>query len=341
MKTTARALLHGLTACGGLAAALLLVGATRSEAVPFLRPVPPDGYVAQRARHATVYAPTDGAAREGQREIRHARQRFRELFGAEPVRLTVVLADDPAQFKGMDLAPLRRGGTALLPFVTRAHLDARSDMEWSDGASALAQSTTTALRRRSSGSLAEAKPLAHEACHLYVAAFARRVADAPTRGGRAYGHAALPDWYDESIATLCESSASRAARRRHLLDSEERRIPLSRFMRMPHPLSAPEVLQRLRVDTSTPGVHFIPAEQARELLPGGGVAMFYAQAHSLGEFIAERGGPRALHALGRALAKGQTPEQALAEAHRAAPELPATVADLEAAWLLWLEPPPR
>lgn len=334
-------LLHGLTACGGLATALLLMGAVRSEAVPFLRPAPPDGYVAQRTRAATVYAPTDDDALEGQREIRHARARFRDLLGAEPVRLAVVLADDPAQFKQMDLAPLRTGGAALLPFVTRAHLDAHATPAGNNGTAALAHATSTALRRTPSGSLAEVKPLAHEACHLYVAALADRVADGPTRNGRAYGHAALPDWYDESVATLCESSTSRAARRRHLREHGERRIPLSRFMRMPHPLSAPELLQRIGVDTRTPGVHFIPAEQARELLPGGGAAMFYAQAHSLGEFIVERGGPRAFHALGRALAKGQTPEQALAEAHRAAPELPATAAELEAAWLRWLDSPPR
>lgn len=328
-------LLHGLTAVGGLAAALLLTGAVRGEAVPYLRPKAPEGYVAERTLHTTVYAPTPLAAREGQRELRYARERFRDLFGEKPVSMAVVLANDPEQFRGMDVRPLQRRGGAFLPFVTRAHLDARAGLSATD----TADGETTTAYRAASGRLTRVKPLAHEACHLFVAALADRVTEPWARTGRAYGHAALPDWLDEAAATLCESNEGRATRRRHFRANLHRRIPLREFANMPHPLSADEVLDRLGIDRSQgqTGVHFIPAEQARKVLPGTSVAMFYAQSLSLGEFILHRGGPDAMLSLVRPLANGRTLEQALREARRAAPGLPATVDELEVEWIRWVE----
>ena len=50
-----------------------------------------------------------------------------------------------------------------------------------------------------------ARPLSHEAGHLFLLAHARAVLpDAPATPQAEYGSAALPDWIDEAFATLCE-----------------------------------------------------------------------------------------------------------------------------------------
>ena len=284
-------LLHGLTAFGGIACAMLLVGLFRGTPLPFSR-----------------------------QEVRYAWERFRTLFGESPAELVVVLADDPRQLREMNTASLQRQGATLLPFVTRAHLNAHAG-EPGDGPST------------------ELKPLAHEACHLYVAALANRVANAPADPRDSYGHRALPDWFDETAATLCESTEGRAARRRQFRASLHRRIPLREFERMPHPLSDAKLLERLAADRP-PGqvwVQVSSSDEMKRLLPDTNAGVFYSQALSLGEFLAERGGPGALRGLVRPLAEGKTLDQALAEARRDAPGLPATVEALEAEWIRWVE----
>lgn len=310
-------LLQGLTAVGGSACAMLLVALSGNFALSFsLTPVP-EGFVASRAAHVTVYAPSAVAAREGQREVLHARERFHLLFGVSPADLVVVLVDDPGRFRHLDTAPFGHPKARFLPFVTPAHLH-----------SARGESGTPET---------EVKPLAHEACHVYVGALADQIAAAPA-GRRGYGHSALPDWFDEAAATLCESADARAVRRRQFRASLDRRIPLREFEGTPHPLRG-EVWKRFGSDTlvGKVGVQVIPADQIRRLLPGTNAELFYSQALALGEFITEHGGPGVLGSLARALANGRTLDQALLEARRSAPGLPATVDELEVAWVHWVE----
>lgn len=311
--------LHGLAGIAGLACALLASSWLGGIILPFSAAAAPPGFVVHRSAHAVIYAPSADAAREGQEEVRYARTRFRELFGAAPANLVVVLADDPGQFRRLDTESLRLRGAGFLAFVTRAHLDA-----WAG--------------RPLGRTRAEIRPLAHEACHVYVAALAGPVAAAPAAGG-SYGHPTLPDWFDEAAATLCESPAGRAERHRQLRELLGQRIPLRELGRMRHPLSDGKVLERLGIRPSPGhvGVHVVPGTEMRRLLPGTGADMFYAQALSLGEFLAERGGPGALGSLARPLAGGRTLDQALGEARQSAPGLPGSLDELEAEWLRWVE----
>jgi hypothetical protein len=53
-------------------------------------------------------------------------------------------------------------------------------------------------------------------------------------------HSRIPDWFDEAVATLCESASTRSIRARAMAQSIDRRIPLAEFFTMKMPLNSPE-----------------------------------------------------------------------------------------------------
>lgn len=185
---------------------------------------------------------------------------------------------------------------------------------------------------------AEGKTLAHEVCHQFVAGEADRAPRPRSAPSGSYGHDALPDWWDEMAATLCESPAAAARRRAYLRASLGERIPLAVLSRMRHPVSVAMSVRRSgSAPASTEGlpVQVLRGEAARELLRDMNAPMFYAQSLSLGEFISERGGPAALSALTRSLASGRSLDESLHQTSRSAPSLPRSVEQLEAEWLRW------
>lgn len=405
----------------GAAAALLTLAAVRGGDFPLSSPTPPAGYLAAEADAYTVYAPNATALREGVEEVEFARWSFRRYFGAEPSRIVVVLADSPAAFRTLDLERLRRGGTAFLPFVTRARVALPDDEDHLialDGG-VLLQSVEGVLRVMAAGQSggrdaglrvgdelvalngipgttrdslirgfqaialgervrldlrrdghplrigyrkgpeaagaaqvhlqaaaqfrAESKTLAHEVCHQLVAAHVTRSLRQRTTSPRGYGHPALPDWVDEMAATLCESPASRDRRRGYLRANLQERIPLAELTRMEHPVS---VAVRSRAAGSplpeTLGgspVIILRGEEARALLRKMNAPLFYSEALSVGEFILQRGGSRALRTMTEDLARGRTLDQALRRASSMAPNLPPSVPELERAWVHWLATP--
>lgn len=303
-------LLHGVSATVGVVCALTLL--------PWQRSAAPEGFVENRAFRTTVYAPSAAAARVGQQEVQYARQRFQHLFGRAQTEVTVILVDQPEHFRHISTIGIARRGTRILPFVTQTHRQLN--------------------RGSNSGTPLDMKPLAHEACHIYISALTDKVAKAPAVPDRAYGHHALPDWFDEAAATLCESKEGRAKRRQQFRAGVERRIPLREFERMRHPLSQLTAIGRLSADAGAAGmgIRYIPAAEAKKQLPVDDAQAFYAQALSLSEFIAYRGGPHVLQQLIEPLANGRTLDQALRQVHHTAPNLPATIDELEREWLHWV-----
>jgi PDZ domain len=187
--------------------------------------------------------------------------------------------------------------------------------------------------------ITQAKTLSHEACHNYVAGYAEDLPGGRRGAADAYGHAALPDWFDEMAATLCESPASQARRRAHLRANLHQRIPLAELARMEHPLAANRLVRVIELGDGFKGspVQVIGREQLQRALRGSPDAMlFYSQALSLGEFLFERGGTPALQALARRLNAGDDLDAALREAHRTSPRLPASLAQLEEEWVRWV-----
>lgn len=224
----------------------------------------------------------------------------------------------------------------MIPAGGMVRLDVRGEggpvrVEYRKGRSAERQYADSAAKF-----IGQAKVLAHEACHNFVAGYATELG--ADRKGRGYGHAALPDWFDEMAATLCESSASKERRRMHLRAQLGRRIPLVELATMKHPLTAEELMRIVEMGRATPGapVQVLSGPEVQKALGGTNTDLFYAQSLSLGEFIFERGGQGALQALARHFVAGRSFDEALREMHRTRPAIPSGIAELEKDWLDWV-----
>ena len=407
-------ILHGLTGVGGIACAVIAASILQGRALPFSRLPSLDGYTVEHTPRITVYAAATSAARDGHDEVDAARKRFQYHFDMRAPALVVVLADEPAAFARLDLESLRPRNTALLPFVTRAHLDSQAatgQLVLDQGAvlreiggavqvvgvmkvgpnsthvragdvvvalngvradgledlttqfHAIAAGDTIRLDllrarkavsftylKRNADALAEhayragwrpmtqSSPLAHEACHLYVAALAERASAefGASRVGDNYGHPHLPDWMDEAAATLCETPQGRLQRRNHFRANLKKRIPLRDFVRMHHP-SRSNVHVAENALTQRYDVRIANDQNTRRKALENRTILFYSQALSLGEFIRERGGPKVLQLLVRSLASGRTLEHALAESRQSAPDFPVTIDELESEWIRWVD----
>ena len=103
-------------------------------------------------------------------------------------------------------------------------------------------------------------------------------------------------------------------------------IPFAEFMVMPRPKA---------VSSLPPTAAPRTAEEHRAAMAQGDdgrARLFYAQAHTLMRFLAEREGPAFVGIVGRGLAEGDSLPQLL----RGAARLPADIGALERAWRSWL-----
>lgn len=318
--------LHLLTVLAGVVGALGLVSVVRRASLSLAEEPALAGYASQHTADISVHAPTAAAARDGHREVQEARTRFAGIFGGELRPMVVVLVNDPVHIATLALERVRRPGASLLPFVTPEHLAGRT------------RATSSFAPHRENG-LTQARPLAHEACHVFVADVASTFAPASGMNPGAYGHAALPDWVDEAAATLCESPEVQHERHAYLRANLARRIPLHDFVRMQHPLADAAFLDPPGGASSASGyaVEVLDDDETRRKVLATDALLFYAQALSVGQFLSERGGPAALKKLLPQLAAGGTLDDALREAGLAVPGLPASVDELEREWVIWLE----
>lgn len=137
-----------------------------------------------------------------------AQERFAQWFG-EPELIDVVLTEDIEAMKAVDvtgLAPLR------LVFARQV----------------------LAAKQRDNQTLGSV--LAHEVCHLWFIEWVKsqgfeqkRLQPLP-----AYGHSAIPDWFDEVVAVGCEGTEM--ANMRRTMDFEL--VPMHTYMTQIHPVYA-------------------------------------------------------------------------------------------------------
>lgn len=342
---------NALAGLAGVAVATVVVGLTE----PGRRATPrvPDGYLVHRAPLFTLFAPSPESLRDGAAELSHAAVAFEHHFGIAPPPIDVVLTPPPGAGPAPDVRAMARPGVRILAFVTNAQLGATLRAQYAPKANA--DGYTRAKGGEPPPSVrfitVEAKTLAHEACHTFVAGYAdvlehRRWSLArlwhSRRGSYSYGHHVLPDWFDEMVATLCEGPASRARRRAVVGDPRSQLIGIRALLRMEHPLGEAQ-LARLLPELGGPAgrrnapvVHVLAGPRVEAVLAATNAGPFYAESMLLGELIYARGGAEALRRMAGNLVAGHDMDATLHDVATAAPGVPSSVAALEAQWPSWL-----
>lgn len=351
-RATWRACLpNALAVLAGVATAAVVV-ALAEPGRRVSAPRVPDGYLVYRAPRFTLFAPSPESLRDGVVDLTHAAAAFEQYFGVAPPPIDVVLTRPPGAGPGPDVRVMARPGVRLLPFMTNAQLGATLRAQYAPTVSA---DDSTRARGGEPPSVhfitVEAKTLAHEACHTFVAGYGdvlerRRWSLArfwhSRREGYSYSHPALPDWFDEMAATLCEGPALRARRRAVVGDPRSRLIGVRALLRMEHPLGEAQLAQLLTdLDgppgrRDTPAVHVLTGPHVKAVLAATNAVPFYAESMLLGEFIYARGGAAALRRTAEDLVVGHDMDTTLRDVATAAPGVPSSVAALEAQWPAWL-----
>lgn len=312
---------------------LALAGLASACAAPQRAPAAAAGPSAEalpaaRVRTASyeLYAPNDAVAEAVRQELDRGAAIFERHFGVAPPLIGVMVFNSTDEMRAFDWAPFRARFRAVLPWLVQFEGDPTVSATGVEGQRAIS----------------------HEACHVFLMAQTSvtlgRTAGPAARPGagapRSYGDPALPDWFDEGVATLCEPEAlheSRVAQLRAVADST---IPLAELFSMEHPVwrQLQNVMDAQRAgagDTArVPGTG--PGITRLRVRPGefGGTRgiTFYSQTNSVLEFMAEREGPVFVARLGEGLARGKTVEEVLA-AH--ARRLPHGIPALEQEWKAW------
>lgn len=312
--------MRAVVVCSVLAACAA-PGSSPAGAPAAATPIAADGMPPVHVRTATyeLYAPTDAIAQAVRGELDRAALTFERHFGAAPPPIGVVVFSSVDELRTFDWAPIRPRVRAVLPWIVQPGADPTVSRSMVEGQRALA----------------------HEACHLYLIARTGVLLDRPagpvTGAGPSYGDPALPDWFDEGVATLCEPPAVHATRVAAIRSAGDSAIAFAELFRMEHPawrrIQAMMAAQRAAGDTSGAGRPGVVTVR----VPAGSVAaspsIFYAETNSVLEFMADREGPRFVGRLGEGLARGLSVEQVLA-AH--ARRLPRDVPALEREWKLWV-----
>lgn len=195
--------------------------------------------------------------------------------------------------------------------------------------------------------VADARPLSHEVCHILLISHASELkgrkmmhTGASQIPGGDYGHPDLPDWFDESVATLCEYPGLQASRRKTLRAEFEAHIPLSELFTMEHPAIAAQSEMQAQMDQQASGgdgdgaqvVVMVSADDDDDDPDAQRESLFYAQALAVGEFLVDRQGPAIIGELTEGFIQGRSVGEILKEADG----VPADSAALESEWTAWV-----
>jgi hypothetical protein len=300
LRLTSKASRRGRIVARAFLLAVALVAAFHGQALPAESKRP--SLITPRFE---LYAPDQKSLNSARGELEQAAARFGRFMGAEPPPIAVVIFATDDRARAFDSGPFARRNMAVLPWVMPPAGEATVE---------------PARCRKIGGSSTAAEPahvrLGHAAGRLFLREYVRRRVGAPLDGASAGAGldaadplGAIPDWFEEAVADLCEPDAVQAARRDLLRESMTRRIPLWSLFVMPRPGGA--------------------APQAQ----GGSdlAALFSAESHSVAEFLAASLGPSYLGTLADSLILGRATTQALRESAAVSPD----VDDLETDWLSW------
>jgi hypothetical protein len=187
----------------------------------------------------------------------------------------------------------------------------------------------------SEGSLASAgtgmtRALSHEAGHKYLQAWLRNRVDANAAATSAKPpvDATIPEWFDETVATLFEGPELQNQRKDYLSKHLDQMIPLDQLLAMANPAKASKSdMQRQTPQANQAQVTVIVTTSTDTPTSSQG-QLFYAETLSFGQFVSAKFGPTAIRDLAIGVTTGQTTEQVLGALNHS----PIKLSELEAMW---------
>src|SRR5262249_13630972 len=219
-----------------------LAGGQTLQEKRFGPPAPGDTLPKVVSREFELSGPTVGDVRKANGEIRLAISQFGNYLGEHPKKMAFVLFRSAAEAGRYDTKPLTRHGLEIVPWILPPNPPAGTAQSGGDSGPSLE----------------------HEAGHVFLVAYVEHAlaeagktgsggAQAPgTTGADAGGRApdaapglaapvlhpdiaALPDWLEEAIATLCERPSVQIQRIEFMRAHLDQRIPFAELLEMRRP----------------------------------------------------------------------------------------------------------
>jgi hypothetical protein len=339
-----------------LTAALLLACAAAAHAAPrstTAGPAARDSMRSYVAKDFEIYARTEDELRRANVDVRYATAQILRYIGDWPPKTAFFVFGSPEELKAADLSRISASGLPIMTWVSERpphgqrlpgfdpNLPAKCSTRdnpypFSHGAAHFLYRTYVDLALADLARKGE--PSAADSGKWGAAgARAPAVAPSPTNPGHA-GHAALPAWFCEAVATLCEPPALQEARLRFMQAHLDQRIPFGELLAMREPPAA----GTKRVAKSGGAS---PVKRAKGAAPGTGLAsasaipdratIFSSEALSLARFIAAREYDRFIGVISEGMIRGRT----FGDIVNKSQTLYSKPEALEQSWVEWVKQP--
>ncbi|MBI4243794.1 MAG: hypothetical protein HY606_06855 [Planctomycetes bacterium] len=241
-------------------------------------------------------APSLDKLKEARGKLDRAVDQFRKHFGQYPPKIAVIIFESIEEMEGYDFSQFTKKRMPYLPWIVSNHTESHREVnhlpeEYKD-------------HKAGCG-------INHEAGHMFLFAYIEKKAQAVINTAKNskgilefYGHPALPDWYDEAVAQLCETDANQHGHISFMKNNIDKHIPLKKFLEMEHP-SLQMILKPNNADEeSKEGPKYYHTLETPENLEE--ELIFYAQAFSVAKFLIERKSEGLIGKMAIPLAEGKS-----------------------------------
>ena len=286
---------------------------------------PPDSMRSIVTREFELYAPTDDDLRRSGDDLRIAVTQYVNYIGQSPKKMAFLIFRSTAERDRYDFRPFTRRGLPVVPVIHAAMPGGK---------------TSGAPPGGKPESDAGPEPISHEAGHRFFVNYTDRAIATGRGGERGTGssnaaeggpsghptHEAMPDWFEEAVAALCERPTYQNRRVEFMRSRLSKRIPFAELFTMPMPAEP---------GTAGKGA----AKSAGAAKAGGGsaaserAAIFRAEALSLARFIVSREDARFIGTIAEGVIAGRT----VGEVLNTSQHLFSKPEALEKQWLEWME----
>ena len=264
-----------------------------------------------------IHAPTKNDLATAKEDMDFAVQNFKKYFGADPPKIAVVIVNSPAETAKIQTGPFAKRNLRVLPFLSEAYFKSIS---------------------------IRGKILSHEACHMYFVSYVdkkmrdKNIKPDATRRVSSSGHPATPDWFDETVASLCETTSLQNSRLKSLQSNLDKAFSLKELFSMENPnvAAGKRALAEYNASRKMSGTGSPSVLTRRSRRPRGGfnkTSMFYSQSLYFSKFLTEKKGPLIVGKVAEGLIVGKNMKVILANIGI----LKSDLADLKKEWKTWVE----